>query len=308
MCTFSIIIPVYNVQDYLHSCIKSLLAQDYNNFEVILINDGSTDSSKDICNDYSCYSNFTVINKQNTGASDSRNIGIGYATGKWILFMDADDKLKTNALSSINNLLEVHETDILMFGYEDEFFDQTKKVIIPQINGYIDLNKLSDVRCLYFQMWNYVIRRDLIVNNNINFSTDIRYAEDTEYMIKCVLNAQKLYVLRKVLYIHVRHEKSLTAFISDEHNLDHLKASRKIFDMSDRLVAKIFSLELYIRYLSCLNIHKGIINVQDIRNIKKIIKTKSLRKKISTCFEIPFKLRLKVRFPILYYLYIKYKF
>ena len=93
----SVIIPVYNVEDYLHYAIESLEKQTYKNFEIILVNDGSTDDSGKLCDEYSeKYSNVRVFHKENGGLSDARNFGLQYANGRYVAFVDSDDYIEKN--------------------------------------------------------------------------------------------------------------------------------------------------------------------------------------------------------------------
>ena len=113
----SVIIPVYNVEEYLHYAIESLEKQTYKNFEVILVNDGSTDNSGELCDKYSeKYSNVKVFHKENGGLSDARNFGVKKAKGEFITFLDPDDYLEAYSLE----LLEVFKknTTVILFLHE----------------------------------------------------------------------------------------------------------------------------------------------------------------------------------------------
>ena len=106
MPLFSVIIPVYNTKKYLNQCINSVLKQKYKNFEIILINDCSTDGSSDVCNSYKNYEEVKVIhNKKNNGAGISRNIGISLATGTYLIFLDSDDYLYQGCFQGLKKLI-----------------------------------------------------------------------------------------------------------------------------------------------------------------------------------------------------------
>jgi len=110
----SVIIPVYNVEDYLHYAIESLEKQTYKNFEVILVNDGSTDDSGKLCDEYSeKYSNISVFHKENGGLSDARNFGVQQAKGEFITFLDPDDYLEEYSLELLAGIQEMHDCDIV---------------------------------------------------------------------------------------------------------------------------------------------------------------------------------------------------
>ncbi|SFC74245.1 glycosyltransferase family 2 protein [Butyrivibrio sp. YAB3001] len=104
---FSVIIPVYNVKDYLNACIDSILEQSYKNFEIILVDDGSTDGSETICDEYSKkYNNIYVYHKQNGGQSSARNIGVEHANGTYFIFVDSDDFIATNTLEMFKERID----------------------------------------------------------------------------------------------------------------------------------------------------------------------------------------------------------
>ncbi|WP_225742397.1 glycosyltransferase family 2 protein [Streptococcus sp. Marseille-Q5112] len=110
----SIVVPVYNIADYLHYAIDSLLKQTYQNFEVILVNDGSTDDSSRLCEDYAReYENIHVFHKENRGLSDARNFGVTKANSDWIFFLDPDDYLEDYTLELIVKIQEIHQADLI---------------------------------------------------------------------------------------------------------------------------------------------------------------------------------------------------
>ena len=113
---FSVIIPVYNVKDYLHACIDSILEQSYKNFEIILVDDGSTDGSETICDEYSKkYNNIYVYHKQNGGQSSARNIGVEHANGTYFIFVDSDDFIATNTLEMFKERIDQLKTvDVIL--------------------------------------------------------------------------------------------------------------------------------------------------------------------------------------------------
>ena len=110
----SIVVPVYNVADYLHYAIDSLMKQTYQNFEVILVNDGSTDNSPMLCEDYAKqYENIHVFHKENGGLSDARNFGVAKSNSDWIFFLDPDDYLEEYTLELIVKIQEIHQADLI---------------------------------------------------------------------------------------------------------------------------------------------------------------------------------------------------
>ena len=115
---YSILIPVYNTSKYLRQCLDSVLKQEIDDYEVIIVNDGSTDNSLEICNEYaSIDSRFTVINQKNTGLLLTRRVGINYSKGNFLLFLDSDDFWQPDTLTEINSaLFQYNYPDIIIFG------------------------------------------------------------------------------------------------------------------------------------------------------------------------------------------------
>ena len=143
MCKISIIIPIYNSEKYLTHCLDSILKQTYQDFEVILVNDGSTDNSAKICDNYTITdARFKVIHKQNQGVSIARNTGISYAKGEYISFIDSDDWIENDYLKNMINVAD-SSSDIIISGAICDYTDkQSKKLSVKDNNFNIsDSNK-----------------------------------------------------------------------------------------------------------------------------------------------------------------------
>lgn len=119
----TIIIPVYNVEKYLSRCLNNVINQTYSNIEIILVNDGATDNSQVICEEYKKKDDrIKLLVKENGGLSDARNYGIPYATGDYIAFIDSDDMIHTSYIEYLLNLIEKYNGDISICGYQS-FYD-----------------------------------------------------------------------------------------------------------------------------------------------------------------------------------------
>lgn len=143
----SIIVPIYNAELYLSRCLDSLIRQTYKNIEVICVNDGSIDRSLEIAMTYSQqYSEITVINKLNTGVSDSRNLALQQATGDYVMFVDSDDWISPNMVEHLLKEAVTHNAELIMCGYSREYKDRTKEKVFELPNRVIyendDLNQL----------------------------------------------------------------------------------------------------------------------------------------------------------------------
>lgn len=223
---FSIIVPVYNAEKFLWKCLGSISSQSYNNFEVILINDGSTDSSGNICDEVvKKDARFQVIHKSNEGVSSARNNGINIASGDYIIFVDSDDWINEDALEKINNILKKYQYDICMFGIVREETNGSK-IMFKNINLYNIKSKMEIVKILPelikserinapFKVYSLKILNE----NNIKFDIRTSIGEDYLFNMSCFLKATSLYIFSDALY-HYRTSSGTslsTKFSSDKY-------------------------------------------------------------------------------------------
>ena len=229
---FSIIIPVYNAEKYLNECLNSILRQEYNNYEVIMINDGSTDNSKKICEDY-CHINnrFKLINQKNMGVSLARNNGIKLANGKIILFVDSDDILMDGALNIIKN--GIMDNDLLCYGYKEVYKNNHNNILLNKN----DLNsKDIFLKSVYLTkevggyLWNKCFRADIIKKNKILFDTNLHYCEDLVFVIEYLKYCKKVYYLNKTLYMYRMRKSSVSYNFFNKKNITLLNSYKKLID------------------------------------------------------------------------------
>lgn len=201
---FSIIIPIYNAHDFLKASIESIVNQTYTNYELILVNDGSTDNSLDICNKYSItYNNVIIINQTNQGVSAARNSGLEIAKGKYILFIDSDDFLyDNNALESIYNDIILNPAD----SYQFKSFRKIDNTIFPITN--IDtsetllLNSYGKKKISRGEVWNYVFNKSIIDHENIRFATGLRVSEDQAFVYSYLSKCKNVRLLDLPIYVY----------------------------------------------------------------------------------------------------------
>lgn len=195
----SIVIPVYNVSKYLDACIKSVINQSYTNFELILIDDGSTDGSGVICDNWSKKSKrIFVIHQSNHGSSYSRNKGISNAKGDYITFLDSDDYwMSKDFLKDINNRLKITNPDVLSFNFSKIFKNDESSVYFQNIASMP--KELDDLSSFDYQIknnlwiacaWNKVIKKDLFDNNELLFVEGIT-SEDIDWSARLALKCSK---------------------------------------------------------------------------------------------------------------------
>ena len=168
---FSIIIPIYNVENYLRKCLDSVASQTYNNFEVIIVIDKCDDNSEKIADKYINKYNWTKLYEERTGLAKARNIGIQKAIGDYIVLLDSDDYLENNFLETINKALN-DKPDILRFQVRDIINDkkiERHEIGFDSTNGTDAFNKI--VRYHYIEnAWAYVYNRDYFKKNNFKYS------------------------------------------------------------------------------------------------------------------------------------------
>lgn len=210
--TFSIIVPVYNVESYLHTCLQSLVNQTYPNFEIILINDGSTDNSRKICEEFkNKYTNIKLIDQENNGLSAARNTGLSYATGDYILLVDSDDYIELNTLEIIVEEMREKTYDILLFqhkveGVSDNYVHQLQ--LPKELSGQTCLSCCLDQTNMFIMVWKYVYSRKFLLTHSLIFHEGIIH-EDEEWTIKALLLAKTVCFVDKPLYHYVRREGSI---------------------------------------------------------------------------------------------------
>ena len=212
---FSIIIPVYNVETYLQQCLDSVINQSFKDFEVIIINDGSTDGSLAICEGYaSKYVQIKIINQENKGASYSRNFGITKATGQYIWFIDSDDYIADSALEVISNNLKENAVDLLGFS-NYHLFDETNKIKENPVNlntGVLKPIDFFDKGYVYETTpWISVIKTDFLRQHDISFDTKLVIYEDSLFMLQCLSKLNSLMYISDFLYIYRIRTDSLSS-------------------------------------------------------------------------------------------------
>lgn len=206
----SIIVPVYNVEAFLTKCVDSLLAQDLpeDDFEIILVDDGSTDSSGALCDTLAAeHGNIRVIHQQNRGLSGARNAGIPGASGDYVMFVDSDDFLCPNVLGTLVGLMESKELDILRFNYQNVNMDgavfEPNKYVKPFVDysdevcdGEMFLNKRLGYACY---AWQFLVKASLLRQEGNGFKEGI-YFEDVEWTPRILLQARRVASTDTVVY------------------------------------------------------------------------------------------------------------
>ncbi len=225
----SVIIPVYNSEKYLFRCLDSLKNQTYKDFEAIIVNSDSKDSSLDIIKQFTQkYENFHLINKDNSGVADSRNTALKSALGEYISFLDSDDFLSPDFLSVLYNSLIENDADIVCCGYYT-YYPQSQKATPKKLTAKSGvysskkaLNMLIKDTTMHFYVWNKLFKKSLFEDNNINFPNML--FEDIYVTTRLFYYAKKINMIHKPYYYYVVHEDSLVNCINKQMINEYAKA------------------------------------------------------------------------------------
>ncbi|MGN0407859.1 MAG: glycosyltransferase family 2 protein [Bacteroides sp.] len=221
----SIIVPVYNAEKTIERCLCSIRNQTFKNFEVLMVNDGSSDHSMRILNKFAEQDpRFIIIDKSNSGVSDSRNIAMECACGKYFQFVDADDWLPSDSVEMLVNAATSSSADMVICDY--------KRVINHMITtkGHIDVSGVitkkqyaeymmkAPANYYYGVMWNKFYRADLIRAHHIKCPLELQWCEDFQFNLEFLQYADIIYVLQEPLYYYVKTKGSLV-----DSNIDFAK-------------------------------------------------------------------------------------
>lgn len=205
----SVIVPVYKAEKYIEECINSVLSQTYRDFELILIDDGSPDRSGAICDEYAeRFHQIKVYHKANGGVSSARNLGIDKATGAWILFLDADDKLYDRCLEICIHTALRDNLDLLQFWHSQSKRFQENKYNIP-----VDSEVFRNMRFNVCVAGNF-IKASLIRTHHLAFPESIKLAEDQVFVMCSILVSKRAEIIDNILYYYRINPDSATATIN----------------------------------------------------------------------------------------------
>lgn len=209
---FSIIVPVYNVEKYLSTCVESILSQTFNNWELILINDGSTDYSGIICDEYKKKdTRIKVFHTENKGVSAARNIGLKNAIGEWFTFIDSDDYVDTNWLELININIKQNEANLYTWGnyYEKNNIEYLSRYI-PEDRKYTSSTNFILTGTYRHNAWLYLFSNEWIKKYNCEFPNGIKRSEDQCFLLQYLSHNPTIHSICQPFYHYVKHSESIT--------------------------------------------------------------------------------------------------
>lgn len=302
----SIIVPVYNVEKYLKQCIDSIINQTYINTEIILIDDGSTDNSGKICDDYAKKDNrIKVIHKKNEGISATRNRGIDEAYGEYISFVDSDDYIDKDMISILCEDIENNNADIAVCDYYvQEDTKQIKKIKKDDIHNVKTLLPSEALKKCFqkefeFYLWNKMFKKTLF--NGIKFpngkNSEERYTlpKLIDNSKKIIFDSEKLYYyrIRKDSIIHSNDKINCDALDADNYLVQYIEKNHK--EIENEAKKSLINTNLAIYNKIYLNKKNDLKTIQLICNNIKKNYTKSIKKSENAKFNIKIVLFLKMR-------------
>ena len=279
---FSIIVPIYNVEKYIRACIDSILAQTYKDYELILVNDGSKDHSREICEVYErVYNNIVLINKENGGPNSARKAGARVASGEYIICVDGDDYIHSDMLSKISEAIDSNlKTDIVCFGYYKDIKGKISRPVLNPLPAgeyhdmksirekylYDSSRKEDNSGCLIYSICCKAIRKSVYLPSQIAIPNETKNGEDILLTAHALSRADNMTVLDYAGYYYRENPGSLTHIRSprDLINVTNVKSEiEKIGVYPDINIAHYYINSIYI--LTC-DLAKTSANYADFRN------------------------------------------
>lgn len=273
MKLFSIIVPVYNVEQYLSECIDSILAQSEKNYELILVDDGSTDTCPEICDKYAeRNANICVVHKKNQGLVAARKTGLELSQGKYILNVDSDDFIEKDLLRTLKEFIEKYENpDVIAFDYQNVSEKGTKLDVVrnqAEEGAYYskDLSKIRqtllfnptsknsyDTGCIIYSIWSKAIKRELILKYQYNVPNELRNGEDVAVVMPTICAANSIVVVRYLGYYYRSRSESMVHKFNPREIENYLLLQKYMFGLNIALskdnVDGYFFREVKLQYI-----------------------------------------------------------
>lgn len=250
----TIIIPVYNTKEYVAACLESVMAQTYEEIEILIINDGSTDGSGELLQQYAKKDDRIRIfyQEENKGVSRARNLALAHACGEWICFVDSDDRLAPNAVEILAETMEIPHTDLAVCGYHIQYPDVLWKQCFPEarwgkeeaFSGIL----AADGICGY--LWNKCFKREIIEREGVRFDESIRVWEDVLFVMEYVSHCEGIQIRPECLYEYWIRDNSAASYLwYDSRLLTQITAMEQIENiLGDR---KGLQKQLKVRWICC---------------------------------------------------------
>ena len=217
--SISVLMPVYNSEKFLEETVQTVINQSYTNWELILVDDGSTDNSKKLCDELRKKENrIKFIDKKNTGVSDTRNVALKNAKGQYVVFVDSDDLIHEDYLKILINSIEKNNSDISVCNFIERKISNTGKVEDITREFYLkEVMEMSEMKDyimdfgnsgLLNPLWNKIYKREIIENNNITFDEKVETGEDFIFNLQYFRKVKKISFIKDSLYYYIRRNNN----------------------------------------------------------------------------------------------------
>lgn len=278
----SVIIPVYNSKDYLETCLDSLNKQTFTDFEAIVVDDGSSDGSSEICKRYcNAHKSFVYIRQDNSGVSVARNTGLVAAKGKYIVFMDSDDRIQENYLEFLVNHMSGY--DFAVCGYckvypdkdvnERNTHSEYSQMQVPICKF---MNAMFDIKTFGYQgyLWNKIFKKEIIDKEKIVFDEAIKYNEDRLFIVQYLQFCDTIFYGNEPLYIYVQRSSSAMGMASlgyKHQMLTEIYAYEKMLHLIEKKYQIAYANALFETFYATQKLYK-IADENDRKYLKQMYK------------------------------------
>lgn len=272
-CLISVIVPVYNVAHFLNDCLLSIMNQSYNNIEIILVDDGSTDQSGEMCDIFAAQDErIRVIHKTNGGLSNARNVGLDVAKGKFVVFVDSDDYLNYKMIEKLYNAVVSWKTDIACCDYTSLEFDNDSECEIEVLRQKDAISKLFDDYGFQCFAWNKIYKRSLF--DYIRYPEG-KLFEDIVTTYQLLKKVDRVVYIKEKLYYYRQRTNSITRTKFNKGNRDLIDAIEFVY--TDSMHCGLASERLRVGYLGYYlsYIQKGFTAKADVDNEYNVLKERS---------------------------------
>ncbi len=310
----SIIIPVYNVASYVERCVTSLLKQTYKNIEIILINDGSTDNSSEVCNNFIKTHNgkgLHLIEQENSGVSSARNAGLNKANGEYVMFVDADDWVDETYVEKLYTAIKDNDADFAYCGFI-EWHSEEKQIKFTKANAlYSLIEYYKQFKMNRPQLWCGLYKKDIILTNKIMFDVLLRRMEDGCFVAEYLSCCSKIVSISETLYYYFQRggsainsyrPQTLVGAERDMYILDKLYASFCNSTVDEKIYKEFFYRKwaefMMLEAISYTNSKHPIkFTKEKIKILKEVIVKTKIKEKLALidCTKLSFKYKLFVK-------------
>lgn len=294
----SVVVPIYNSEKYIERCIKSLLSQEFDSYEIVLVDDGSTDTSSELCESYkkNC-DRVKVLHKKNGGMSDARNYGVKYSSGQYITFVDSDDSVVPEYISTLFDLILKYNADMSLGGFNiienDKILNSKNKEDCDYcLDGKETFRKLLYGGDVSSSACSLMIKRECALKNEFPVG---RYHEDDLTSYKYYLDSNKVAITNRRIYNYYQNEGSVMHTFNQQI-LDLLYATENYFKVAKEMGSSFYlaaSCRKFIVYLYIIKYYPDIKSKYCFEYKEIVEYLNKMKWKIITSYKYPFELKKK---------------